>query len=111
MIYSKEQQLGKKRVKKSKNFTPKIKNEIFKRDGYQCVKCKRSLIERVPHHIVYKSQGGTGDKRNGATVCRWCHDWAHHKCKGPNGEPSSEGRKWFEEWQERRLDENGDYRR
>lgn len=108
--YTKEMQIGKQRKRKSKNFSATVKTAIFKRDNYQCVKCGRALIESVPHHITYKSQGGTGEKRNGATTCRGCHDWSHHKCEGPNGEPSSEGRKWFEEWKERRLDEDGNYK-
>ncbi|GAA5416219.1 hypothetical protein Pryu01_01251 [Paraliobacillus ryukyuensis] len=111
--YSKEKQLGlktKKKLKapKNKNFTQAIKLAIFKRDGYRCVKCGSHKIESVPHHIIYKSKGGLGTKRNGATVCRLCHDWAHHKCLGPYGEPSKQGRKWFEYWQEAKLDEKGD---
>lgn len=108
--YSKADQLkSNKKNKKNKNFSPQVKQEIFKRDNHQCVKCGSFFIESVPHHIKYKSQGGTGDKKNGATVCRSCHDWAHHKRDSKFGEPSYEGRKWFEEWANINLDKNGDY--
>lgn len=101
MMYSKKQQLGKKRKKQSKNFTPKIKEEIFERDGYACVKCYSNRLENTPHHIIFKSQGGEGDKRNGATVCIECHRLAHSK---------REVRKWFEDWKENKLDDNGNYK-
>ncbi|WP_182200114.1 HNH endonuclease [Paraliobacillus salinarum] len=111
--YPKSKQLGlktkkKRKSPKNKNFTQAIKLAIFKRDEHRCVKCGSHKIENVPHHVIYKSQGGLGTKQNGATVCRLCHDWAHHKRKGPNGEPSSEGRQWFVDWCNRCLDENGD---
>ncbi|WP_017470652.1 HNH endonuclease [Amphibacillus jilinensis] len=107
--YSKDQQIKKKRKRaKSKNFNAPTILAIFKRDNYRCVKCGNHLIDSVPHHITYRSQGGTGHKRNGVTVCRRCHDWAHHKCNGPFGEPSDQGRKWFEDWRERSLTEAGD---
>ncbi|BAM46325.1 hypothetical protein AXY_01930 [Amphibacillus xylanus NBRC 15112] len=106
--YSKEAQLYQNRKRtKNKNFSMAVKLAIFERDRYRCVKCGSHLIDSVPHHITYKSQGGQGTKRNGATTCRRCHDWAHHKCQGPYGEPSSEGRKWFEDWRDRMLDEAG----
>lgn len=90
-------------------FKQKTVDEILERDDHKCVKCRRSnMIESVPHHIIFKSQGGQGEKRNGATVCRHCHDWAHGKAKGPKGEPEKNGRKWFENWQKRKLDQDGD---
>lgn len=76
---SKESQLHRVRVKpKSKNFTPKVKLQIFERDGYKCIRCGTMQdLESVPHHIIYKSQGGYGTLDNGATVCRSCHRLAH----------------------------------
>ncbi|AYP68793.1 hypothetical protein BpsM61_00019 [Bacillus phage vB_BpsM-61] len=88
-------------------FTEKIKEEIFERDQHRCIKCGSYYVDKVPHHVIYKSQGGEGIKRNGVCVCRLCHDWAHLKRKGPNGEPSKEGRKWFERWVEENLDDEG----
>ena len=110
MQYLKAQQLKSNRKrKKDKNFSPRVKQAIFERDNFRCVKCQSALIESVPHHCRYKSNGGTGEKRNGVVVCRSCHDWAHHKCDSKFGEPSSEGKQWFIDFVDTRLDENGDY--
>lgn len=100
-----------RRTKKRKErglFSQATKQAIFERDEWQCVSCRSYQLESVPHHIVFKSQGGEGTKRNGCAVCRSCHDWAHGKAKGPNGEPHAEGRKWFEKWRDEHLDENGE---
>ena len=110
MEYSKAQQLKSNRTKKkSKNFSSKVQDEIFERDGYKCVKCGSPHIDKPPHHARYKSNGGTGEKRNGVTVCRDCHNWAHHKCDSKFGEPSSEGKQWFIDFVDTKLDINGDY--
>lgn len=108
MMYTKAMQLGKKTKKQSRNFSAAVRQEIFERDGWRCVKCGSNRICDIPHHIRYKSQGGTGEKRNGATVCMACHDWAHHKRDSVFGEPSKEGKKWFENWRDDNLDEKGD---
>jgi 5-methylcytosine-specific restriction endonuclease McrA len=90
-------------------FGQKTIQDIFERDGHKCVKCHRTTnLESVPHHVQYKSQGGLGIKRNGVTICRSCHDWAHGKTRGPHGELAREGRYWFEMWVDAHLDENGD---
>lgn len=82
-------------------FSPKTIKEIFERDQYQCVRCGSYHLESVPHHIQFRSQMGEGTKWNGATICVQCHIEAHkHK----------EVRKWFEEWQEKTLNENGERR-
>ncbi len=78
------------------------------RDGKKCVKCGSSNLDCKPHHITYRSQLGEGSKRNGCCICLSCHEWVHNGQKGPNGEPSKEGRYWFEMWRDENLDENGD---
>lgn len=94
----------KKRKKKSKNFTPATIRAIRERDHHACVACgTRSNLEAVPHHIHFKSAGGGGEKRNGATLCVPCHRHLH----GKDGAPM---RYWMEEWKERMLDANGDYK-
>lgn len=112
---SKESQTGKTRIKpKGKQrgeFSEKTIQAIFERDNHRCVCCGRSNnLEGKPHHIIFKSACGTGDKRNGATVCLDCHKWAHGRMKGPRGEFSKEGRYWFEMWQEEKLDQEGNYK-
>ena len=90
-------------------FKQKTIDAILERDEHKCVSCHRStMIESVPHHVIYKSQGGLGIKRNGITVCRYCHDWMHGKRKGPKGELERHGREWAEMWVNANLDENGD---
>lgn len=87
-----------KRVDRGK-FSPKTIKQIFERDHYQCVRCGSHYLEKVPHHVIYRSQLGKGTKRNGVSICISCHQEAHTR---------KEIRKWFEEWVEKNLDENGD---
>jgi len=90
--------------------------EMLARDKYRCVRCgaqngEMSTYKGVPffkrlegHHITFRSQGGTGELRNAATVCGpptqsgTCHHWAH---------TTREGREWFERWRDENLDERG----
>lgn len=99
--YSKEQQLGKKRSKNNRDFSPSTKQAIFERDEWKCVRCGSYNLESVPHHIIFKSQGGNGHKRNGASACIVCHRLAHRE---------RIVRRWFEKWMETQLDERGDRR-
>lgn len=70
-------------------FSAKTIQSIGERDGWLCVRCRSPYIEAVPHHVIYKSQGGLGTVDNGVTICRPCHDLAHSK---------KEIRKWFEDY-------------
>lgn len=91
-----------RRVQKRKErsrFTSKTVEGIFQRDEYRCIRCGvTSPLESVPHHVIFRSRGGTGHKRNGVTVCLECHRLAHLK---------DTVRRWFEQWVERNLDEDG----
>lgn len=54
----------------------KKRKRILKRDGYQCVPCKRA--ERVTpadevDHIVNLAQGGSDDDSNLQSICGACH--------------------------------------
>lgn len=98
MMYTKEMQLMNNRKKASRNFTKETVVEIYERDNYSCVRCGSNRLDSNPHHIIFKSQGGTGEKRNGATVCMDCHRLAHSKRKI---------RKWFEDWRDKHLDKDG----
>ena len=93
----------KKRVREPSRFPDKVAESIFERDGRRCVKCgSQANLERHPHHIIFRSQGGKGIKRNGATVCIYCHRSVHQ------GHETEKNRKWFVDWRDRCLDENGD---
>jgi 5-methylcytosine-specific restriction endonuclease McrA len=102
--YPKSQQTNhNRRTPKQKDrgkFSPKTIKEICERDNYQCVRCGSYYLEKIPHHVFYKSQMGQGVKRNGVSICINCHREAH---------ALKSVRKWFEEWVEKSLDENGDY--
>jgi 5-methylcytosine-specific restriction endonuclease McrA len=50
--------------------------ECYQRDGWRCRHCSdRNALH--PHHIDYKSHGGTDDLWNLLTLCTQCHR-AHH---------------------------------
>jgi 5-methylcytosine-specific restriction endonuclease McrA len=87
-----------KRVDRGK-FSRKTIQEILERDEYKCVRCGSYQVEAVPHHIIYKSQGGLGEKRNGVTICRDCHTWAHNSKKKNNV--------WFEKYRDKNFDPEG----
>lgn len=84
---------------KSSRFAPKTIKEIFERDSYRCAKCgSTGPLEEIPHHVIFRSQLGKGTKRNGVTICINCHREVHR---------SDQLRRWFEDWVELNLDENG----
>jgi 5-methylcytosine-specific restriction endonuclease McrA len=88
---SKQDQTKRERLKsKNKNFTEKVKAQIFERDDYKCVRCgTMNDLEHTPHHICYKSQNGYGTLDNGCCICRECHRLAHSEASV---------RKWFEDY-------------
>lgn len=57
-----------------------IYQKAFERDEYTCQdnKCPGGYpIDRAPHHIQYKSQGGSDTMDNLITLCIHCHGKAH----------------------------------
>lgn len=62
------------RIKKREleDFTPTLREAIFKRDGYRCVMCGRGLKEGVDLHVDHvksKEFGGKATLENGQTLC------------------------------------------
>jgi len=66
---------------------PKLKKllmEVLERDRYICQwgECE-SLSYKPPidppHHIVYKSRGGSDTEENLITLCMYCHKKVHDK--------------------------------
>jgi len=54
------------------DFTPEVKEKIFKRDNYRCVVCGRGLqdgVEICADHIKPKDKGGDNSIENGQTLC------------------------------------------
>jgi len=53
-------------------FSPNVKEEIFKRNGYKCVVCgkgKSDGVEIHADHIRPKNRGGDNSLENGQTLC------------------------------------------
>jgi 5-methylcytosine-specific restriction endonuclease McrA len=73
-------------------FPPKVKEEIFKRDGYKCVVCNRGRkdgVELCADHILSKDKGGTNTIDNGQTLC------AEHNLLKKNYSQTEAGKKYF----------------
>lgn len=54
------------------DFTPEAKEEIFRRDDYKCVVCRRGKKEGMEihaDHIISLDKGGTNTVDNGQTLC------------------------------------------
>lgn len=69
-VYRYEPDFVKKRL--LEDFSPKIKEAIFKRDKYRCVLCGRGRTEGVEiqaDHKLPKDKGGKATLENGQTLC------------------------------------------
>ena len=58
-----------------RKITKKIRFEVFKRDGFQCVYCGKTPPEVILEvdHIEPVSKGGTDDLNNLVTACFDCN--------------------------------------
>lgn len=57
-------------------FSPEVKEAIFKKDNYKCVWCGRSRadgVEICADHKLSKDKGGTNTVDNGQTLCMQCN--------------------------------------
>lgn len=74
------------------DFPPLIKEEIFRRDNYQCVVCGRGRkdgIELCADHIKSKDLGGSNTPDNGQTLC------TEHNLLKKNYSQTEAGKKYF----------------
>jgi 5-methylcytosine-specific restriction endonuclease McrA len=58
--------------KELEDFTPKMKQKIFERDGFKCVICGKGIkdgVELHADHIKPKDLGGKATLENGQTLC------------------------------------------
>jgi hypothetical protein len=46
---------------------------IYIRDRHRCTSPVCNRRDVTPHHLKFRSQGGTDDDENVASVCVWCH--------------------------------------
>lgn len=74
------------------DFPPKVKEEIFKKDNYQCVVCgrgKKDGVEICADHIKPKDLGGTNTVDNGQTLC------TEHNLLKKNYSQTETGKRYF----------------
>lgn len=74
------------------DFTPAQKEEIFKKDNYQCVICglgPKDGVEIYADHIKPKDFGGKAIIENGQTLC------GHHNFMKKNFKQTETGKKMF----------------
>jgi 5-methylcytosine-specific restriction endonuclease McrA len=53
-----------------------ISNLLYLRDSHGCRHCK-SRNNLTPHHVKFRSQGGTDNLDNLITLCMVCHNAVH----------------------------------
>ena len=52
---------------------------IYERDKHKCVVCGKWVEDgHKPHHVVYKSHGGSDVAENMVLLCDDCHFEVHH---------------------------------
>ncbi|MDD2757879.1 MAG: HNH endonuclease signature motif containing protein [Patescibacteria group bacterium] len=58
-----------------KGIAPKLRFQVFHRDGYRCVLCGKTAQDDllVIDHIKPVAGGGTNDEKNLRTLCRECN--------------------------------------
>ena len=74
------------------DFPPEIKEEIFRRDSYQCVVCGRGRkdgVELCADHIKPKDLGGSNTVDNGQTLC------TEHNLLKKNYSQTEAGKRYF----------------
>jgi len=54
-----------------------LREEVFKRDKYQCQNCGAAGVGLNCHHIVPINKGGTNQLSNLITLCEKCHAKVH----------------------------------
>lgn len=74
------------------DFTPDVREAIFKRDNYRCVVCGRGRkdgVEICADHIKPKDKGGTSTVDNGQTLCM------EHNLMKKNYSQTEAGKRYF----------------
>lgn len=52
---------------------------VYERDNHRCVNCGKWVEDGVkPHHVCYKSHGGSDTLDNMVLLCPSCHYAVHH---------------------------------
>jgi HNH endonuclease len=73
-----EECLGPHATKEEQALAPDVRKAVFERDGYRCQFPGCSLRKMLdPHHVVYRSHGGSDEPSNLTTICRIHHGLIH----------------------------------
>jgi hypothetical protein len=59
-----------------------LREQVFKRDKYQCQNCGATGVRVNCHHIVPLNKGGTNQLSNLITLCEKCHAKIHPSMTG-----------------------------
>ena len=62
--------------------------QIYERDRHRCVSpvcCRRDV---TPHHLRFRSQGGSDEDANVGSLCVWCHLRGIHEGRITAGPPA-----------------------
>jgi len=84
------------------DFSPEVKEAIFKRDNYRCVVCGRGRengVEICADHIRPKDMGGDNSIENGQTLC------TEHNLLKKNYSQTEAGKRYFIKIYERAISE------
>jgi len=46
---------------------------IYVRDRFRCTSPVCERTDNTPHHLTFRSHGGTEARENLTTLCSWCH--------------------------------------
>jgi 5-methylcytosine-specific restriction endonuclease McrA len=46
---------------------------VYRRDRFRCTSPVCTRRDVTPHHLVFRSHGGSDDDENVASLCVWCH--------------------------------------
>lgn len=85
------------------DFPLEVKEEIFRRDNYQCVVCGRGIkdgVEICADHIKPKDKGGTNTADNGQTLCM------EHNLMKKNYSQTEAGKRYFIKMYEQAVSNN-----
>jgi 5-methylcytosine-specific restriction endonuclease McrA len=63
--------------RKSRKLPDELLRQIFREQGGKCAECYSAQLDTHPHHIKYRSRGGSNDRKNLVWLCRRCHNLTH----------------------------------
>ena len=62
-----EKNMGKSKMSKACDISPKVRKEVMERDGCKCVICGRNDLLQIAH-FVSRARGGLGIAKNLAVI-------------------------------------------